>query len=82
MERRAGRRDPPCRVTHGGIEHAAQLVILFTADDGVARHDLTVTMDRAWSRGLRLDVAQVAGFAIGERLGNACCTAALVRLPR
>src|SRR5262249_48549051 len=34
------------------IDHAAQLVLLFTAGAEIAEHDLAISLDRAWSRGL------------------------------
>lgn len=64
------------------IEHAAQVILLFTAAAEVAAHDLSVSLDRAWSRGLRLDTPLLAHLPIGDRFGNACLTVALVRLCR
>jgi hypothetical protein len=64
------------------ILHAAQLVLLFTADDAVADHDFGITLDRAAARGILLDTPHVARLTIGDRLGNARCTVALVGVRR
>jgi hypothetical protein len=63
-----------------GIAHGVQLVLLFTADDATADHDLALTLSRARERGLRFDEPRWARFPVADRLGNARCTAALVAL--
>lgn len=62
------------------IRHAAVLLVLFTADADVAAHDLGVWSARARLRGLALEPALLRSVAIGDRLGNRCCTVALFPL--
>ena len=63
-----------------GVGHAAQVVIVFTAEEAAARHDLEVSLERAWSRGLRFDLAACLPLPIVDRTGNAWCTTAVVRI--
>lgn len=60
------------------IGPAGLLVVLFTADERTARHDLELAMSRALSRGLRVGFPAMSGFAIADRMGNSRCTLALI----
>ncbi|MEZ4450458.1 MAG: hypothetical protein R3B09_13345 [Nannocystaceae bacterium] len=64
------------------IRHAAVLLILFTADAVVADHDLEVWAIHAGRRGLPLWPRVSRSVAIGDRLGNRLCTAALFPIER
>ncbi len=64
------------------IESAVQLVLLFTADDATADHDLALTLARARARGLSFDDPRTRRLPVGDRLGNTRCTAALVAMHR
>jgi hypothetical protein len=64
------------------IAFAVQLVLLFTADDATAVHDLGVTLERARARGLMFEAPRTHRFPVGDRLGNTRCTAALLALSR
>lgn len=65
-----------------GIEHAAVLLVLFTADAVTADHDLGVWASRASARGLPLLHRVTRSVAIGDRIGNRLCTAALFPIQR
>lgn len=65
-----------------GIEHAAVLLVLFTADAAIADHDLGVWASRASARGLPLMHRVTRSVPIGDRIGNRLCTAALFPLAR
>ena len=62
------------------VRHAAQVVVVFTAAEEAARHDLEVSLERAWSRGLRFDLAACEALPLVDRTGNAWCTTAVVRI--
>lgn len=64
------------------IRLAAALLLLFTADVEVATHDLGVWSAGARQRGLPLAPAVRRDVAIGDRLGNRLCTAAVFPLAR
>jgi hypothetical protein len=64
------------------IDHAAQLIVLFTADEPTALHDLEVTLSRARRRGLSHSTPAVRGLPIVDRLGNGRCTLALTSVLR
>jgi len=62
------------------IAHAAVLLMLFTADEGTAVHDLEVWRQRCLARGLEISPPYLRHVPIIDRLGNACCTIALLRV--
>src|SRR5437660_636200 len=64
----------------GGIRHAAQLVVLFTADDEIATHDLDVWTAIGRERGLPIETRAVRRVRITDRLGNSLCSVALFPL--
>lgn len=64
------------------VENAAQLLVLFTATDEIAEHDLAATLDAASRRGLLFDTPVAARLPIGDRLGNAVCTICMVQVRR
>jgi hypothetical protein len=59
------------------IHHAALLLVLFTAARDVATHDLDAWLALASARALPVGEPRVAHLPIGDRFGNALCTAAL-----
>ncbi len=61
------------RIMHGGL-----LLVLFTADEAVARHDLNIAVTRCLDRGISLRMPAAAGFAMTDRIGNAWCHVALI----
>jgi hypothetical protein len=65
-----------------GIEHAAVLLILFTADDVIAEHDLDVWEQRAGQRGLPIGPRLRRSLAINDRIGHRLCTLALLPIER
>lgn len=65
-----------------GIHDAAVLLVLFTADDAIASHDLSVWARRASERGLALWPRRERAFDIGDRLGNRRCRLAVFPLER
>lgn len=62
------------------IAHGLVLLILFTADEVTADHDLDVWCARAVERGLHLWPRVQRSLPIGDRLGNRVCTIALFPL--
>lgn len=64
------------------ILHAAVLLILFTADEVTAEHDLGVWAGRASLLGLPLWPRVQRSLPIGDRLGNKRCTLALFPIER
>jgi hypothetical protein len=62
----------------GVIRHAGLLLILFTADQRTADHDLGVFVNRCLDRGLPVQSPSAARFGIADRIGNSLCTVALV----
>lgn len=62
----------------GAILHAGLLLVLFTADETTARHDLGVFIHRCLDRGLTISSPSTADFPIEDRIGNTRCTVALV----
>jgi hypothetical protein len=60
------------------IRHAGLLLIHFTADDEVAKHDLTALMHRCLDRALPVSMPSIARFSIDDRIGNQRCTLALI----
>jgi hypothetical protein len=60
------------------IRHAGLLLIHFTADDEVARHDLAALVHRCLDRSLPVSTPSIARFDIDDRIGNQRCTLALI----
>lgn len=63
----------------GALEWAGLLLVLFTADEETAEHDLTVAMHRSLDRGVLLRAPAVERFAVPDRIGNRVCTVAVIR---
>lgn len=57
---------------------AGLLLILFTADERTARHDVELALSRALARGVRAGFPATRSFPITDRMNNARCTVALV----
>lgn len=64
------------------IVHAAVLLVLFTASEAIAEHDVGVWAARASMGGLRVGPRSVRNVAIGDRIGNRVCTLALFPIER
>jgi hypothetical protein len=64
------------------IAHAVVLLLLFTADEATASHDLDVWAARAGERGLPLQPREQRSIPIGDRVGHRRCTLALFPLAR
>jgi hypothetical protein len=62
----------------GVIRHAGLLLILFTADQRTADHDLGVFVNRCLDRDLPMQSPAVARFRIADRIGNSLCTVTVV----
>lgn len=60
-----------------GIFHAGLLIVLFTADEATALHDLAAWEARVLKRGYPVAHAIIGGFDLQDRLGNGRCTVAL-----
>jgi hypothetical protein len=60
------------------IATGAVLVVLFTADEPVARHDLGVLMHRCLDKELPVGSPMIRSFPITDRIGNARCSVALI----
>ncbi len=60
-----------------GIARAGLLLVLFCRDETVARHDLSLWLERCLDLGLPVGSPAVAAFGITDRLGNGCCAVAL-----
>lgn len=60
------------------IASAGILVVLFTADEATARHDLGVMMHRLLDRELPVLAPAVRSVPIPDLIGNRACTAALI----
>jgi len=58
------------------INHGVALVVLFTADEPTARHDLHQMSHGCLDRGAPVGVPITESFAIVERAGNEVCTVA------
>jgi len=59
------------------IRFGGLLLVLFTADEPTAGHDLGVWLSRCLDRGLPIGAPAVEGFDITDRIGNTRCTVAL-----
>jgi hypothetical protein len=64
------------------IFHAGLLLVLFTADEQVARHDLKTWESRCLLKGLPVAGPTVREFRLTDRLGNGQCTVALFPVRR
>jgi hypothetical protein len=62
------------------IRQAVVLLVLYTADDATADHDLGVWTELGRARGLPIGAPSLRRLTIGDRLGNQRCTAALFPL--
>ncbi len=60
------------RITTGGL-----LLVLFTAGQEVAEHDLAAWHTRCLDRGYPVAAPAIRGFAITDRIGNAWCAVAV-----
>ena len=63
--------------TDGIIAHAGLLLVLFTADQTTAEHDLNAWHHRCLDKGYPVAAPAIRGFAITDRIGNAWCAIAL-----
>ncbi|MEM7681120.1 MAG: hypothetical protein AAF288_04105 [Planctomycetota bacterium] len=61
----------------GVIRHAALLIVLFSASQRVAEHDLLAWQDRCLRKGMPVSMPALRGFALNNRLGNAWCATAV-----
>jgi hypothetical protein len=61
------------KITFGSV-----LLIHFTADESVAKHDFTVALHRALDRKVSFRSPLVRHIRVPDRIGNACCTIALI----
>lgn len=64
------------------IFHAGLMLILFTADEPTAKHDLAAWEARVLKRGYPVAPAVIKGFDLIDRMGNARCTVALFPVRR
>jgi hypothetical protein len=62
----------------GSLAWAGLLLVLFTADDQTADHDLNLALHRSLDKGLTFRAPIIERFAMLDRIGNASCTLALV----
>jgi hypothetical protein len=60
------------------IAFGAVLLIHFTADEGVAKHDLMMALHRALDRKASFRSPIVRHLRIPERIGNTCCTISII----
>lgn len=60
-----------------GIQHAATLIVLHTADDHVADHDLGIWEDRCLRRRIPIGMPIIRRVPLIDRFGNRLCTLAL-----
>jgi hypothetical protein len=63
------------------LSRGALLLVLFTQGRDVAEHDLGVALNRALDRGVEFREPRTAAFPIPDRIGNDCCTLALIERP-
>jgi hypothetical protein len=64
----------------GAVHYAGCLVVLFTADEATARHDLAVVMHKCLDRELPVQSPVVRSFPIPDLIGNSVCSACLIPL--
>ncbi len=64
------------------IHHAAAAVILFSADEPTARHDINILMNKARTKDLPITLSSphLRHFPIPDRIGNTLCTVCLIAL--
>jgi hypothetical protein len=60
------------------VSRGAVLLVLFTADAAVAEHDLPIALHRVLDKQGTFRSPFIAKFPIDDRIGNACCTVALI----
>ena len=60
------------------IELGGLLLVLFTRDEQIARHDLTMALHRCLDQDVPLGQPDVEVFPITDRIGNTMCLLALV----
>lgn len=60
------------------IERGALLLVLFTRDDLIADHDLTLALHRCLDRNVPLGAPEREAFDIPDRIGNTRCHLALI----
>lgn len=63
------------------IHAGGLLLVLFTADAATAEHDVGVLVHRCLDRGVGVRYPMLARVPIADRIGNACCTLALLERP-
>jgi hypothetical protein len=61
----------------GIIRHGGLLLVLFTASQEVAEHDIAAWHTRCLDRGYPVGAPAVRGFDINDRIGNAWCSASV-----
>lgn len=64
----------------GDIVHAGLLLVVFTADGDVARHDVSQLVHACLDRGMPIASPVIRTFGIRERIGNSAVTLCLVDL--
>ncbi|MFG0286252.1 MAG: hypothetical protein ACF8R7_17710 [Phycisphaerales bacterium JB039] len=64
----------------GRIESAAVVIVLFCADEAVARHDIAAAAMRWLDKDLPFAEPLLDGLPIQDRIGNGWCAVALVRV--
>lgn len=74
------RRDAVKLAREEAIEHAALLLVLFTDHPRTAQHDLEVWEKRSEERGVSIRGRYLRHVDVLDRLGNSCCTIALLRV--
>ncbi|MEX0886920.1 MAG: hypothetical protein WD009_10825 [Phycisphaeraceae bacterium] len=62
------------------IRHAALLLVLFTASQEIAEHDLAAWHERCLTRGHLISPPAARMFALTDRIGNACCATAVFKI--
>ncbi|TVQ60018.1 MAG: hypothetical protein EA379_09155 [Phycisphaerales bacterium] len=65
-----------------GIAHACLLLVMFTQDERVARHDLGVWAHRCLDKGLPIRAPATCAFTLSDRIGNGACLVAAVTVDR
>ncbi len=61
----------------GVIQHGGLLIVLFTATQETAEHDLAVWHERCLRKGFPVGPPAVRGLPVNDRIGNAWCTLAV-----
>lgn len=60
------------------IRHGALLLVLFTADERTASHDITAFMHKCLDRELPVQSPSRASFGVPDLIGNGLCTAVVI----